>query len=171
MMIIVISLRNHYRIWNIDNLLLILSNQQNEKTLKRAIFEFAHPGKQALFIFDQSSVHASLAPDALKASVLFTFWSNNEYRICKAFEMNKSDGGKQRKQKNTVIPMTNPDARFCGKPREWSVFSRKEDFLISTSFEPNAPQSVQSRAKIVVWHDSSASRMTSKTSRWCSRLW
>jgi hypothetical protein len=29
--------------------------------------------------------------------------------------MNKSDGGKQRKQKDTVIPMTNPDARFRGK--------------------------------------------------------
>ena len=29
--------------------------------------------------------------------------------------MNKSDGGEQRKQKNTVIPMTNPDDRFCSK--------------------------------------------------------
>jgi hypothetical protein len=35
------------------------------------IFELAHHGKQALFIFDQSSAHASLAPDALKVSVLF----------------------------------------------------------------------------------------------------
>jgi hypothetical protein len=33
------------------------------------IFELAHPGKQALFIFDQSSAHASLAPDALRVSV------------------------------------------------------------------------------------------------------
>jgi len=41
------------------------------------IFETAHPDCQALFIFDQSSAHASLPPDALKA-----------------FEMNKSDGGK-----------------------------------------------------------------------------
>jgi hypothetical protein len=42
--------------------------------IKRAIeiFEFAHPGKQALFIFDQSSAHASLAPDALKVIVLFS---------------------------------------------------------------------------------------------------
>ena len=48
------------------------------------IFEATHLGKQPLFIFDQSSAHtssaASLPPDALKA-----------------FEMNKSDGGKQRK--------------------------------------------------------------------------
>lgn len=62
------------------------------------IFELAHPGKQALFIFDQSSAHASLPNDALKA-----------------FEMNKSDGGKQRKQKNTIIPMSNPVAEFRGK--------------------------------------------------------
>lgn len=45
------------------------------------IFEKAHPGCQALFVFDQSSAHASLGPDALKA-----------------FEMNKGDGGKQRVQ-------------------------------------------------------------------------
>ena len=40
------------------------------------VFEKAHPNCVALFIFDQSSTHASLGPDALKAS-----------------EMNKSDGG------------------------------------------------------------------------------
>jgi hypothetical protein len=55
------------------------------------IFKATHPGKQALFVFDQSSAHASLPPDALKA-----------------FEMNKSDGGKQRKQRDTVIPQSNP---------------------------------------------------------------
>jgi hypothetical protein len=45
--------------------------------IKRAIeiFELAHPGKQALFVFDQSSAHASLAPDALKASILFPIYS------------------------------------------------------------------------------------------------
>jgi hypothetical protein len=62
------------------------------------IFEKAHPDCQALFIFDQSSAHASLGPDALKA-----------------FEMNKSDGGKQRKQKDTVIPESNPTASKRGK--------------------------------------------------------
>ncbi|OAX35799.1 hypothetical protein K503DRAFT_802528 [Rhizopogon vinicolor AM-OR11-026] len=45
------------------------------------IFEAAHPNCQALFIFDQSSAHASLPEDALQA-----------------FDMNKSNGGKQRYQ-------------------------------------------------------------------------
>ena len=40
------------------------------------IFEAAHPDCQALFIFYQSSAHALLPPDALRA-----------------FEMNKSNGG------------------------------------------------------------------------------
>ncbi len=52
------------------------------------IFEKAHPDCISLFMFDQSSAHASLGPKALKA-----------------FEMNKSDGGKQWKQKDTVIPL------------------------------------------------------------------
>jgi hypothetical protein len=52
------------------------------------IFERAHPGCQALFIFDQSSAHASLGPDALNA-----------------FDMNCSNGGKQQKQgPMTTIP-------------------------------------------------------------------
>ena len=62
------------------------------------IFEEAHPDCVALFIFDQSSAHASLGSDALHA-----------------FDMNKSNGGKQRKQKDTIIPMNNPCAEFCGK--------------------------------------------------------
>lgn len=68
------------------------------------IFNAAHPGKQALFIFDQSSAHASLPPDALKA-----------------FEMNKGNGGRQRKQKDTVIPMSNPVAEFRGKRQAMSL--------------------------------------------------
>jgi hypothetical protein len=56
------------------------------------IFEEAHPDCRALFVFDNSSAHASLPPDALKA-----------------FEMNKSNGGKQRLQRDTIIPNTNPD--------------------------------------------------------------
>ena len=63
-----------------------------------AIFEEAHPECTGLFIFDQSSAHASLGPDALRA-----------------FDMNKSNGGKQRKQKDTVIPMTNPYPEFQGR--------------------------------------------------------
>jgi len=65
------------------------------------IFEEAHPECVALFVFDQSSAHASLAPDALRA-----------------FDMNKGNGGKQRKQKDTTIPMNNPCHRFCGKPQK-----------------------------------------------------
>jgi hypothetical protein len=68
------------------------------------IFEEAHPGCEGLFIFDQSSAHASLGPDALRA-----------------FDMNKSNGGKQRKQKDTVIPMNNPYAEFRGKPQKMTT--------------------------------------------------
>lgn len=68
------------------------------------IFEEAHPDCVALFIFDQSSAHASLEPDALRA-----------------FNMNKSNGGGQRKQKNTVIPMNNPCAEFHGKPQRMTT--------------------------------------------------
>ncbi|KIL56227.1 hypothetical protein M378DRAFT_50672, partial [Amanita muscaria Koide BX008] len=69
-----------------------------------AILEAAHPGKQALYIFDQSSAHASLPPDALKA-----------------FEMNKSDGGKQRVQHDTVIPQSNPFAEFRGQAQKMTL--------------------------------------------------
>jgi hypothetical protein len=68
------------------------------------IFEAAHPNKQTLFVFDQSSAHASLPPDALKA-----------------FEMNKSDGGKQRKQKDTIIPQSNPSAEHRGRPQKMTL--------------------------------------------------
>ena len=36
----------------------------------------------------------------------------------KAFIMNKSNGGAQCKQKNTVIPQSNPDPQFCGVHQE-----------------------------------------------------
>jgi hypothetical protein len=55
------------------------------------------PDCQALFIFDNSSAHASLPPDGLKA-----------------FDMNKSNGGKQRKQHDTIIPQNNPNVSKCG---------------------------------------------------------
>jgi hypothetical protein len=80
--------------WDCEQLM-----KQIEEALQ--IFEAAHPGKQGLFIFDQSSAHASLPPDALKA-----------------FEMNKSDGGKQRRQRDTIIPETNPVAEHRGKPQK-----------------------------------------------------
>ena len=69
-----------------------------------SIFEEAHPDCVALFVFDQSSAHASLGPDALRA-----------------FDMNKSNGGKQRKQKDTVIPMNNPYVRFHGQPQKMTT--------------------------------------------------
>ncbi|KAF8179909.1 hypothetical protein BJ912DRAFT_1062706 [Pholiota molesta] len=68
------------------------------------IFEAAHPNKISLFIFDQSSAHASLPPDALKA-----------------FEMNKSNGGRQRRQRDTVIPMNNPTAEHRGKEQKMTL--------------------------------------------------
>jgi hypothetical protein len=69
-------------------------------------FEQAHPNCQALFIFDQSSAHASFGPDALRA-----------------FEMNKSDGGKQRVQRDTVIPMDNPVVELRGKVQRMTTAS------------------------------------------------
>jgi hypothetical protein len=65
-----------------------------------SIFEEAHPGCCALFLFDQSSAHASLGLEVL----------------C-AFDMNKSNGGKQRKRKDTIILMSNPDPHYWGLPR------------------------------------------------------
>lgn len=68
------------------------------------IFNKAHPGKQALFIFDQSSAHASLPDDALKA-----------------FEMNKSDGGKQRVQRDTIILESNPTPEYRGQKQAMTL--------------------------------------------------
>jgi hypothetical protein len=72
------------------------------------IFEEAHPGCQALFIFDQSSAHAALPPNALKA-----------------WDMNKTNGGKQQHQQDTVIPMSNPYPEFCGKV-QWMITDKGE---------------------------------------------
>ena len=69
-----------------------------------AIFEEAHPKCVALFLFDHLSAHTSLGPDALHA-----------------FDINKSNGGKQRKQKDTVIPMNNPSVECCGKPQKMTT--------------------------------------------------
>ena len=63
--------------------------------------EINGPGIQALFIFDNSSAHATLPPDMLHA-----------------FDMNKSNGGKQRKQHDTIIPQSNPDPLKCGLPQK-----------------------------------------------------
>jgi hypothetical protein len=70
------------------------------------IFEEAHPDCVALFVFDHSSAHASLAPDALRA-----------------FDMNKSNGGQQRPQRDTVIPMNNPFPEFRGRVQKMKTNS------------------------------------------------
>lgn len=77
--------------------------------------EVSGPGVQALFIFDNSSAHATLPPDALRA-----------------FDMNKSDGGKQRKQRDTIIPQSNPDPTKRGLPQK----------MTTSSGEPKGLQSV-----------------------------
>ncbi|KAJ3746059.1 hypothetical protein DFH05DRAFT_1458428 [Lentinula detonsa] len=69
-----------------------------------SVFEEAHPDSQALFVFDQSSAHASLGPDALRA-----------------WDMNKSDGGKQRKQHDTIIPRSNPHTQFRGQSQKMTL--------------------------------------------------
>lgn len=79
------------------------------------VFEEAHPGCQALFVFDQSSAHAALPPDALKA-----------------FEMNKGNGGKQRHQKDTIIPGSNPDPRFRGLLQKMTTDDGKQKGLKQT---------------------------------------
>jgi len=68
------------------------------------IFDAAHPDCQALFVFHQSSAHASLPPDMLQA-----------------FDMNKSNSGKQCKQHDTVIPQSNPDPQFRGQVQKMTT--------------------------------------------------
>ena len=85
------------------------------KTKAIPTFEAAHPGCQALFIFDQSSAHASLPPDALKA-----------------FDMNKSNGGSQRHQKDTIIPQSNPFPEFRGKVQKMMTDSGEPKGLQQT---------------------------------------
>ena len=77
--------------WDMEQLL-----KQMDKAI--TIFDEAHPDCQALFVFDQLSAHASLGPDALHA-----------------FDMNKTNGGKQQRQRDTIIPQTNPTEALCGK--------------------------------------------------------
>ena len=79
------------------------------------VFEAAHPGCQALFVFDQSSAHATLPPDALKA-----------------FEMNKSNGGKQRFQKDTIIPESNPYPEYRGKFQKMTTVNGQQKGLQQT---------------------------------------
>lgn len=68
------------------------------------IFEEAYPDCQAAFIFDQSSAHQAMGPNALSA-----------------FDMNKGNGGKQRKQRDTVIPDDSPAVHMRGKVQKMTT--------------------------------------------------
>lgn len=83
--------------WDMDQLLV-----QTKHAIE--VFEKQFPGCVALFIYDQSSAHGSLGPDALRAS-----------------SMNKTDGGKQRVQHDTTIPMSNPNPELCGQPQKMTL--------------------------------------------------
>src|SRR5882762_12018571 len=74
--------KNHDAWWNLDQLM-------EQMTVN--IFEYLHPEKVAIWVFDCSSAHEGLAIDALNV--------NN---------MNVNPGGKQRHLCTTVIPMNNP---------------------------------------------------------------
>jgi len=88
------------------------------KTKAIPVFEEAHPGCQACFIFDQSTAHAALPPDALKA-----------------FKMNKTNGSKQWHQKDTVIPETNPYPEFHGKVQKMTTEDGQQKGLQQTHQE------------------------------------
>jgi len=126
------------------------------------VFEEAHPGCQALFVFDQSSAHAALPPDSLKA-----------------FEMNKSNGGKQRRQKDTVIPQSNPYPEYRGKVQKMTTESGEAKGLQQTleergfnvsSMRAKCSPVCLGRTITVAWLDSSVSRMISSIRSRCSKL-
>lgn len=93
------------------------SKQLIDQVIKKAIpvFKEAHPGCQALFIFDQSSAHAALSPNALKA-----------------FEINKSNGGAQWRQKDTIIPESNPFPEYHGRVQKMTTKSGEQKGLQQT---------------------------------------
>jgi hypothetical protein len=86
--------------WDMDQLLV-----QTKHAIK--VFKKQFSGCVALFIYDQSSAHGSLGPDALRAS-----------------SMNKTDGGKQQVQCNTTIPMSNPNPDLRGQPQKMMLDDR-----------------------------------------------
>jgi hypothetical protein len=71
--------------WDLTQLI-----EQVKITIK--IFDISHPDCIGVFVFDRSSAHEGFAEDALNI--------NN---------MNMNPGGKQRKLRNTIIPLNNPD--------------------------------------------------------------
>jgi hypothetical protein len=65
------------------------------------IFDILNPGDQAVFFFDCSAAHESLAPDALCAR-----------------RMNVKPGGKQPVMHDTTIPLDNPHLQLRGQPQK-----------------------------------------------------
>jgi hypothetical protein len=57
-----------------------------------AIFEYTHPNCTGVFVFDRSSAHEGYAEDSLNVN-----------------SMNINPGGKQKKLRDTTIPLSNPD--------------------------------------------------------------
>ena len=141
--------------WDNDQLMVQVKNAIE-------IFETSHPGCQVVFIFDQSWAHTSLLPDALHA-----------------LEMNKSDGGRQWKQCNTIISMTSPDPRFRGIHRKWQQCQVRQKVwrlswrsvgLISKGLRPNVPWFAPSKARSAAWHGFCHNRMFLLIKNPCSRL-
>jgi hypothetical protein len=111
------------------------------------IFEKAHQGCQALFIFDNLSAHASFGLDTLNT-----------------FNMNKLNGNKQCFQKDTVIPNSESvlGRHMRGKPQKMTMADGKakglQQVLEERSFDvkkkrakckPMCPSRTQSAAWLV----------------------
>jgi hypothetical protein len=76
--------KNHNAWWDLEQL--------QEQTIDAVnIFEYLHPDKVGVWLFDCSSAHEGLAVDALNV--------NN---------MNVNPGGKQKLLRDTIIPLNNP---------------------------------------------------------------
>ncbi|KAJ3524344.1 hypothetical protein NMY22_g11041 [Coprinellus aureogranulatus] len=126
--------------------------QQINKVIE--IFEELNPGKVALMVFDQSSAHAALPDDALKA-----------------FEMNKKDGGAQRLQRDTIIPETNPCAEHRGKKQEMTFIDANgkrvpkglDRVLRERGF--NLPAGLRAKCKPICPHDNTSCCMARILSR------
>ncbi len=95
-----------------------------------SIFKEAHLKCVGLFLFDHSSAHASLGPNALRV-----------------FDMNKSNGGSQRKQKNTIIPMNNPCVEHHGKAQKMTTEAGEAKGLQQTLEEHGFENIRRMRAK------------------------
>jgi len=76
--------KNHDAWWDLAQLM-------DQTEIAVDIFEYLHPNKVGIWLFNCSSAHEGLAADALSVH-----------------NMNVNPGGKQRLMRDTVIPLTNP---------------------------------------------------------------